>query len=138
MFQLGPITLSTGINFPILSQILIVLVDLHLFLSKFSSFNTICLIFVVSIFRLLYPPLTGVSLKCSDFRTRLQPKIGSLAKSFLLAPPSNTGNFQKNFLTLSPKSISLRVPGRGSWNTHTIPVRLKLLSNGIVISYGHR
>ena len=31
LFPLCPITLSTGIKFPIFSQILLILVDLHLF-----------------------------------------------------------------------------------------------------------
>ena len=38
LFRLGPITLSTGIGFPIF---LLILVDLHLFYPHFSSFSII-------------------------------------------------------------------------------------------------
>ena len=51
LFQLGPITLSTGIGFPIFCQLLFILVNLHLFVPKFFSvlvlFTTIFAVFML-------------------------------------------------------------------------------------------
>ena len=104
--RLGPITRSKGIGFPIFSHISPILIDLRLFYPHFSSFCTMyptfgsfyASIFFIDLQLVAYfifraacgTPVMLLSLRGSGFGTQLPPKIGSPAKTFLLALSLNS------------------------------------------------